>query len=119
MNKIAKEMIFKPALEYKNDEHAHGVFCKFNPGTYTLKKGQLIADGFKPLEHDIVMMKDVAVKMRDGITIYADVFLPADSKEKELPTLIAWSPYGKSDGTADRYRNLFNLMAWATGGTRD
>lgn len=115
MNKIAKEMIFKPALEYKNDEHAHGVFCKFNPGTYTLKKGLLIADGFKPLEHDIVMMKDVAVKMRDGITIYADVFLPADSKEKELPTLIAWSPYGKSDGTADRYRNLFNLMGMGNG----
>lgn len=122
MNGIAKEMIFKPALEYKNDEHAHGVFHEFRPGTVTLRKGQQIAEGFKPLQHDIVMLKDVAVKMRDGITIYTDIYLPAERGEKKFPTLIAWSPYGKSDGSADRYRNLFNLMGmgnhWNSGLTK-
>jgi uncharacterized protein len=36
---------------------------------------------------------DVAVPVRGGITVYADVFRPAD--ERPAPPLIAWSPYGK------------------------
>lgn len=42
--------------------------------------------------------------MRDGITIYTDIYLPIT--EEKVPTLIAWSPYGKSAGTAPRYKNL-------------
>lgn len=115
MNSIAKEMIFKPAFGYEADEHAHGVFCKFAPGTVVLEKGRRIAEGFKPLEHDIVMLKDVGVRMRDGVTIYADIFLPSGRGATRVPTLVAWSPYGKSDGSADRYRNLFDLMGMGNG----
>lgn len=55
--------------------------------------------GAPPLEYrtstvdGIVIERDVPVKMRDGFTIYIDVFRP-DTDEKAAP-LIAWSGYGK------------------------
>lgn len=42
----------------------------------------------------ILCEQDVAVKMRDGIVLYADVFRPADSDQK-VPAILAWSNYGK------------------------
>ncbi|MCB2747271.1 hydrolase, partial [Listeria monocytogenes] len=68
----------------------------------------------------IKMLKDVPVKMRDGIAIYTDIYLPIT--EEKVPTLIAGSPYGKSAGTAPRYKNLFNMLgvgtAWNSGLTK-
>lgn len=121
-NKILNEMIFKPAFDYIDDGHTHGVLSPFEPGEHILKAGTQIAPEFKPLSEDIRMLKDVAVKMRDGVTIYTDIYMPANSKETKLPTLIAWSPYGKSAGTAPRYINLFNMIgmgnAWSSGLTK-
>jgi len=37
--------------------------------------------------------KDVAVPLRDGTTIYIDVYRPLD--DTPSPSLVAWSPYGK------------------------
>ncbi|KAH7408955.1 Alpha/Beta hydrolase protein [Cadophora sp. MPI-SDFR-AT-0126] len=34
--------------------------------------------------------------MRDGTKIRADIFRPASRENKQLPTLVAWSPYGKT-----------------------
>lgn len=47
---------------------------------------------------DILYEKDVAIKLRDGVTIYVDIFRAnADVlQEKKLPSIISWSPYGKS-----------------------
>lgn len=120
MNKITEKMIFKPSFEYIDNGIEHGVLSAFEPKEIILKKGQIIAEGFKPLDCDIKMLKDVAVKMRDGIIIYADFYLPIS--EEKFPTLIAWSPYGKSAGTAPRYKNLFNMLgmgnAWSSGLTK-
>lgn len=120
MEKITEKMIFKPAFEYIDDEKTHGVLSKFKTETKVLKKGEIISPGFKPLECDMVYMKDIPVKMRDGITIYTDVFLPVTGLE--YPALIAWSPYGKSAGTAPRYVNLFNMLGmgngWSSGLTK-
>lgn len=44
-------------------------------------------------EHAMIIERDVAIRMRDGITLYADVFRPAD--EHPVPPIIAWTPYGK------------------------
>ena len=52
--------------------------------------------GFNPrTEKDKGMLieRDVAVKMRDGIRIYIDIFRP--EKEGKYPVLVSWSPYGK------------------------
>jgi uncharacterized protein len=41
----------------------------------------------------MIIERDVAVPVRGGVTVYADVFRPAD--KRPAPPLIAWSPYGK------------------------
>lgn len=121
-NKIVKEMIFKPALDYVDDGITHGVLSPFGPGERILKAGTQIAPVFKPISADIRMLKDVAVKMRDGVTIYTDIYMPADSSDTKFPTLIAWSPYGKSAGSAPRYIDMFNMLgignAWNSGLTK-
>lgn len=62
---------------------AFGVCPPFNPRTYEAAPG-------------IICMQDVAVKMRDGITIYVDIYRP-DTNEK-VPALVSWSFYGKRPG---------------------
>jgi predicted acyl esterase len=44
-------------------------------------------------EDGIECMQDIPVKMRDGITIYADIYKPIGTEK--LPLLISWSFYGK------------------------
>lgn len=44
----------------------------------------------------MIIERDVAIPVRGGVTVYADVFRPAD--ERPAPPLIAWSPYGKHAG---------------------
>lgn len=64
-------------------------FCpKLNPRTYEAEPG-------------IICEQDVPVKLRDGVTIYCDIYRP-DTTEK-VPVLVSWSPFGKrqSEGMAD------------------
>ena len=42
----------------------------------------------------IVRHGDVPCKLRDGVTIYSDIYLPKVITEK-IPVIISWSPYGK------------------------
>ena len=59
-----------------------------------LEKGRY--PGFKYEEkrfEKFVKYKDVPVPLRDGTTIYIDLFRPLDTAP--TPSLIAWSPYGK------------------------
>ncbi|ORW24370.1 CocE/NonD family hydrolase [Mycobacterium palustre] len=56
-----------------------------------LEPGRSVVDG-------IVYDRDVAVQLRDGTTIYTDVYRPAGATN--LPAIIAWSPYGKRAGYA-------------------
>jgi predicted acyl esterase len=45
----------------------------------------------------VIIERDVPVKLRDGVTIYVDVFRPADLTP--AAPLIAWGPYGKHGHT--------------------
>ena len=85
-----------------------GVLTPFDPGTRTLAKGYQIAPGFMPLPVDIVLDKDAAVLLRDGVTIHVDVFRPAGSER--VPVIVAWSPYGKGQGTSPSVRGIFGLV---------
>lgn len=115
--KITEDMKFSPSFEYIDNGIEHGVLSPFETKEVILKKGETIADGFKPLSVDIKMLKDVPVKLRDGVTIYTDIYMPVNADK--VPTLIAWSPYGKSAGTAPRYKNLFTMLGmgikWESG----
>jgi predicted acyl esterase len=71
-------------------------YTGLKPETRTLLKGTVRRVGAKPLPVDIILERDVALKMRDGTTIYTDVFRPAT--EGKNPAIVAWGPYGKQIG---------------------
>ena len=80
----AKELIPTPIEEFEklsDDEKKLHKPYPFNQRTYEAAPG-------------IVCDQDVAVPMRDGIVLYADVFRPADDAAK-VPAILAWSNYGK------------------------
>jgi hypothetical protein len=71
-------------MDEKNLDGAGFGFCPpFNPRTYIAEAG-------------ILCEQDVAVKMRDGNTIYADIYRPVD--QLNIPALISWSTFGKRPG---------------------
>ncbi len=56
-----------------------------------LEPGSEVVDGIR-------IERDVAVPLRDGVTIYVDVYRPEGALD--VPAIIAWSPYGKRTGYA-------------------
>ncbi|GHJ46974.1 hydrolase [Catellatospora sp. TT07R-123] len=85
-----------------------GVLTGFAPGTQTLEAGFRIAPQFRDLPVDVVLDKDVAVTLRDGVTIHVDVFRPAG--DEQVPVIVAWSPYGKGQGTSASVMGVFGLV---------
>ncbi len=45
----------------------------------------------------ILCEQDVGVKMRDGVTIYCDIYRPKDESQK-YPAIVSWSWFGKRPG---------------------
>src|SRR5277367_4599035 len=86
----------------------NGILSPFDPGTRNLPAGYQVAPMFRPLPVDIVFEKDVAVTLRDGVTIYVDVFRPAGVEK--VPVIVAWSPYGKAQGTSTSVMGVFGLV---------
>ncbi|MEV0848634.1 CocE/NonD family hydrolase [Streptomyces sp. NPDC049954] len=91
----------------------YGILSDFEPGTRTLEAGFQIAPPFKPLPVDIVLDKDVPVTLRDGVTIYVDVFRPAGTER--VPVIVAWSPYGKGQGTSASVMGIFGMVGLDNG----
>lgn len=104
--------VYEPSYTY-NEGIEHGIFCKFEPGTRILPKGYQVDPKFLSLPVDIIFEKDVAVALRDGKRIYIDIFRPAGIEK--VPAIIAWSPYGKSGGTALKTTGLFHMLGLNNG----
>ena len=64
--------------------------------TKILPKGYQVSDEYRPTICDIKFEKDVPVQMRDGVTVYLDLYMPVDDSKK-YPVILAWTPYGKID----------------------
>ena len=47
------------------------------------------------------VMTDVPIEMRDGTTLYADIYIPTDLEEDPLPTVLMRTPYDKSTPKAE------------------
>ena len=90
-----------------------GALTEFDPGVRTLEAGFKIAPQFRSLPVDIVFEKDVAVELRDGVTIYVDVFRPVGAGK--VPVIVAWSPYGKGQGTSVSVMGVFALVGLSNG----
>ncbi len=76
------------------------------PGLSLDKKGY---PGFHPrrkVKDGLTIDYDVAIRLRDGVTIYTDVYRPAGIDEP-LPALILWSAYGKHFRWAPQMRAQF------------
>ena len=95
-----------------DEDNEKSLFSRFKPGTRTLPKGFQVHPRFLPLPVEIVLDKDVAVTLRDGVTIYVDVFRPAGTGK--VPAIVAWSPYGKSRGNDPVFVQLFELLGMDT-----
>lgn len=98
------EVIFKEANhDFSNRWH------QFGSSREVLPKGWQKAKGRRALDQDLIFEKDVRITLRDGATIWADVFRPVLSDDQPVPALIAWSPYGKQGNGASLKR--FNSLA--------
>jgi uncharacterized protein len=67
----------------------------FQTASTVLRAGFRYQRGALPLPCDVARDKDVALALRDGTTIYADVFRPAI--DSPVPAIVNWAPYGKGD----------------------
>ena len=74
-----------------------GHYPGFKPGQTRLKAGTSYAKRGCHLTVDLIKDQDSGVRMRDGVTLYVDIFRPADA-DGPLPTIVAWGPYGKGNG---------------------
>jgi len=81
----------------------------FKTETYIVPKGTVKAEGYRPTAADMLVMRDQPVKMRDGVTIYVDIFRPVDETARP-PVILAWTPYGKVD-PPNNY-DLYADRAW-------
>jgi len=106
------DRVFVPSYPYEAGP-ARGVLSPFEPGTRTLPAGYRIDPRFRSITTDLVLDKDVPVRLRDGVTIYVDVFRPVGTEK--VPVIIAWSPYGKSEGTAPSVTGIFDLVGLDNG----
>jgi uncharacterized protein len=65
-----------------------------------------------PVQSRIVIDVNVPVRMRDGVTLHADVYRPA--VDGRFPVLLTRTPYDKAGSAA--INNMFDLMAAARAG---
>lgn len=79
----ARKPLTKDEIEANNGEVTFAFCPEFNQRTYIAEPG-------------IICEQDVAVKMRDGTTIYADIYRPEGMAG--IPAIISWSFFGKRPG---------------------
>ncbi|WP_459971342.1 CocE/NonD family hydrolase [Mycobacterium sp. MUNTM1] len=102
-----EQIVFMPSHPLESGDR-YGVLSGFDPGTRTLPAGSRLAPAFRELPVDIVLEKDVAVTMRDGVTTYVDILRPVGAEK--VPVIVAWSPYGKGEGSAPAAMGVFGLV---------
>lgn len=92
MNDTGIRTIRRPATR---PDAPGGTYPGLRPGRQVFARGSVI-EGGRPLKCDLQVDRDVAIPLRDGVIVYADVIRPM-GRETDVPTLVAWSPYGKQD----------------------
>ena len=83
------EILFKKAPDISQS----GGYPGFKPEVKVLPKGHTRYEGRLPLPCDIIMEQDAAITLRDGATIYADIFRPTG--DEKVPAILSISPFGK------------------------
>lgn len=80
-------------LQIEKPTVGHNGYVGFQPREEILPKGW---NGFqsRALSEDLLVQHDVGIKVRDGCTLYCDIYRPPHTKEK-VPAIVCWSPFGK------------------------
>jgi uncharacterized protein len=65
----------------------------FSPGETLLPAGYTAAPGRRPFSTPTILNRDVAIKLRDGTTVYADVYRPSGTQQ--APAILTYGPGGK------------------------
>ncbi len=100
------EVIFKEA----NRDFGHR-WRQFGPFKEVLHKGWQKAEGRRAIQQDLILETDVRITLRDGATIWADVFRPVSSDNQPVPAILAWSPYGKQgNGESSSFSQPYLLV---------
>jgi predicted acyl esterase len=86
--------------------HPKARWVGFKTETKILQKGYVKRRGCLPLTCDIKFERDQPVKLRDGKTVFVDIYRPVD-ETKKCPALVAWSPYGKEGGKGNQVLDDF------------
>lgn len=79
----------------KRPEEPGTAYNGLNEASTVLEKGHRRTPECRALPIDMIWDRDIPLKMRDGVSIRADIFRPKNITEK-IPALMAWSPYGKT-----------------------
>ncbi|KEF51222.1 uncharacterized protein A1O9_12725 [Exophiala aquamarina CBS 119918] len=77
----------------------------FSPSKILLPRGHKLTDSNRSFPVDTIWERDIAITMRDGVKLYADVFRPSNESLR-VPAIMVWSPYGK---TGTGYFSLDNI----------
>jgi predicted acyl esterase len=74
--------------------HARGFEYRFRgPLSTPESRGGAPPSYRRSIDGPLLIERDLAVRLRDGVEIYVDLFRPAD--ERPAAPLVGWSPYGK------------------------
>jgi hypothetical protein len=68
-------------------------YAGFQPGESVLPRGYLFEPGRMPLATDTVYDRDVAIRLRDGTVVYADIYRPTGAAR--VPAILSYGPFGK------------------------
>jgi hypothetical protein len=81
----------------------------FKPGKTVLPKGYTYEEGRMPFATETLYESDVAIRLQDGITIYADIYRPVGTEK--VPAIISWGAYGKRghNNLLDRISDLLEM----------
>ncbi|TVY51674.1 Cocaine esterase [Lachnellula cervina] len=74
---------------YRKSVHPQEVLPPLKPASAPRFESRVLEGG------KVVLEKDYAIPMRDGVTIYADVYRPVDAIAKKTPTIVFFAPFGK------------------------
>lgn len=90
----------------------HAEYPGFKPESKILPRGSVLKEGALALPCDILYERDVSVKLRDGTTIYTDLYRPPGADTPKVPAIVNAGPFGKLEGFN---RARFNEMPYRMG----
>ncbi|KAL1900677.1 hypothetical protein Sste5346_002402 [Sporothrix stenoceras] len=89
----------------------HALYPGFKQESKILTKGSVLREGALALPCDILWERDVPIKLRDGTTIYSDVYRSPHTR-LSVPAIISSGGFGKNGGVN---RKMMDMSPWRHG----